>query len=171
VVDRSRQAGEEVVQGGRVGGVERCGAVRTDFGRRKGEPIGVAPGEDDVGSFGAGSSGGLKADASRTTDADDGLSEQFGSALRGRRCRLTAHDLSRSVCSTHVDTSAQDAQAVLPVVIQRNRPGVLVSHPPGCISSTADSSKNRPKFDQGTSRVIGDRIAAADDGNGRQSLP
>ena len=86
MVDRSLHAREEVAQGGRVGGIEGCGAVRTDFGRRKGEPIGVTPRENDVGSLGAGSSGGLKADACRTTDADDGLSER-GVPHKVRRSR------------------------------------------------------------------------------------
>ena len=75
MVDRSLHAREEVAQGGRVGGIEGCGAVRTDFGRRKGEPIGVTP-PGMTSAPRRGLVGRLKADARRTTDADDGLSER-----------------------------------------------------------------------------------------------
>ena len=104
MVDRCRQTREEVLQRGRVGGVEGGGLVRTDVGRRSLESIRVAPGQHDVRTLGAGTSGGLEADARRTTDANDGLPEQFGLALRLRRGRVTAHELSRSNVSTHVDT-------------------------------------------------------------------
>ena len=43
------------------------------------EPIGVAPGQNDVGALGAGAPGGLESDPRTTTDADDGLSEQLRS--------------------------------------------------------------------------------------------
>jgi hypothetical protein len=84
VVDRGRQVGEEPVEGVRVGGVERRGAARAEFGRGPLQAVGVAGSQDDVGPFGAGLAGGLEPDARASADHDDGLPGQFRSALGER---------------------------------------------------------------------------------------
>ncbi len=62
VVDRFGQLGEEGPHGGRVGGVEGRGALRTDIARRLLQPVGIAAGEDDVGPLGSGPSSCLEPD-------------------------------------------------------------------------------------------------------------
>jgi hypothetical protein len=84
VVDRRRQIGEESVKGGRVRGVEGGGAQRADLGRGVLQAFFTAAGEDDVGAFGAGTTGGFEADARASADHDDGLPGQFRSALGER---------------------------------------------------------------------------------------
>ena len=79
-------------QGSRVVGVEGRGALRAEFGRRLLEPVGIAGGEDDIGTLGPGAPGGLEPDARAAADHDDGLPGQFRFAL-GRKpavdvCRL-----------------------------------------------------------------------------------
>ena len=83
MVDRCRQVSEERLQGGRVVGVEGRGALRADFQRRSFEPVGIAAGEDDIGTLGAGASGRLQPDAGAAADHDDGLSGKFRFALGG----------------------------------------------------------------------------------------
>ena len=62
VVDLLRQALEELVEDGRVGRIEGCGAQRTEFGRGALQAPGIAAGEDDVGALGARPPGGLEPD-------------------------------------------------------------------------------------------------------------
>jgi hypothetical protein len=76
VVHRPRQIVEEPLHRGRVVGVERGGPARPDVARRLGEPIGVAPSEDDVGTLAAGLVGGLEANPGAAAEHDDGLAEQ-----------------------------------------------------------------------------------------------
>ena len=45
---------------------------------RAGEPVGMATGEDDLGTLGLGASGGLEPDARAAADEDDGLPGQLG---------------------------------------------------------------------------------------------
>ena len=72
------------------------------------QPLGVAAGEDDVGSLGARAPGGLEPDAGAAADHDDGLPEQLAawrasvsSVARSavRADRLRRRDLARSAFS------------------------------------------------------------------------
>jgi hypothetical protein len=83
VVDRSRQAAEEPVQGVRVGRVERRGRPRSDVGPRGGQALRVAAGDDDLGALGAGAPGGFESDAGTAADHEDGLAGQLRFAWRG----------------------------------------------------------------------------------------
>ena len=97
VVDWLRQAAEEPAERIRVGGVERRAAARAELGRGLLEPAGVAGGQDDLGSFGAGPPGGFQPDAGAAADHDDGLPGQFGSAWAGRGIGRGGHDSSSRI--------------------------------------------------------------------------
>jgi len=73
VVDHLGQLAEEPVERGPVGGVERRGALRADVGRSRLEPLGITPGQDDVGAFEAGTASGFESDTGASTEEDDGL--------------------------------------------------------------------------------------------------
>jgi hypothetical protein len=73
VVDRRRQPGEELREAVQIGGVERRGARRADLAGRLLQPLLIAAGDDDVGTFGAGQAGGLEPDPGAAADDDDGL--------------------------------------------------------------------------------------------------
>jgi hypothetical protein len=92
MVDRRGQVFKEVVQGVRVVGVEGRGVLGTDLCRGVVQAVRTASGENDIGSLGAGSSGGLQADACATTDQDDSLSKQLRFVLRGLRIGSVAQD-------------------------------------------------------------------------------
>jgi TetR/AcrR family tetracycline transcriptional repressor len=85
VVNRSRQAGEELPEGGRVGGVEGRDLARADIGRGLLEVLGVPAGEDDLRALLAGAAGGFQAYAGAAADHEDGLPAQF---------RFARHDVT-----------------------------------------------------------------------------
>ena len=94
MVDRRRQALEEPVEGGAVGGVEGRGAERVELECGALEALGIAGGEDDVGPLGTCGSGRFQADAGAAADDDDGLPEQGRLALRGSAGGRGGHDAS-----------------------------------------------------------------------------
>jgi hypothetical protein len=73
VVNLPGQAGEEPLQGGGVGGVEGRGGERAEFGGGVLEPLGIAAGEDDVGSFVTAQARSLAPDARAAADHHDDL--------------------------------------------------------------------------------------------------
>src|SRR5262245_38491735 len=75
VVDRGWEIMEERLQGDRIVGVEGPGALRAKFDRRLLEAFGVASGEDDAGTLGAGSPGGFQPYAGAATDDENGLTK------------------------------------------------------------------------------------------------
>ena len=83
VVDRSRQILEEPLHRGRVGGVEGRHTLRADLPCRLPEPVGIAAGDDHVGTLGFGAPGRLQPNACASADHDHGLSSQFRRALAG----------------------------------------------------------------------------------------
>ena len=98
VADRPGKVSEEPVEGGRVGGVEGRGALRAQFQRRLLEPVGIAAGEDDIGTLGPGTPGCLEPGARAAADHDNGLSGQFRFALGGGRNGCAGHDSSNRRC-------------------------------------------------------------------------
>jgi len=94
MVDRRGQVAEEARQGGRVGGVEGCGALRAEFQRRLLEPAGTAAGEDDIGALSPGAPGCLEPDACAAADHDDGLPGQSRFGPGGNRSGCAGHDSS-----------------------------------------------------------------------------
>ena len=105
VIDRLRQVLEEPVEGGRVGRVEGHGALRADFQRRLLQPVGIAAGEDDIGTLGPGPPGCLEPDAGAAADHDDGLSGQFRFALGANRSGCAGHGSSGGWCRRPVTGS------------------------------------------------------------------
>ena len=83
VVDRGWKISEERLEGGRIVGVEGGGALRVELKGYLFEAFGIAPGEDDTGTLGAGSPGGFQPDAGAAADDDDGPAEQCRFALGG----------------------------------------------------------------------------------------
>jgi hypothetical protein len=65
MVDRGWEIPEDCLKGGRLIGVEGCGALRVEFERCLLEAFGIAPGQDDAGALGASSPGGFQPDAGR----------------------------------------------------------------------------------------------------------
>src|SRR5260370_42500265 len=98
MVDRRWQAAEEPLQGSRVLGVEGRGTLRAEFQRRLLEPVGIAAGEDDIGTLSPGASSCLEPDARAAADDDDGLSGQFRSALGGNRSGCAGPESSDGGC-------------------------------------------------------------------------
>jgi hypothetical protein len=94
VVDWRGQLVEELLEPVEVGGVEGCRAEGAQLLRGAIEALGIAGSEDDLGAFGAGSAGGLEADAGAAADDDDGLSEQLPFALCGSDGRFSCHGSS-----------------------------------------------------------------------------
>jgi hypothetical protein len=82
VIDRCRQVPEEILQSSRVVDVEGRAAVRAHVLRRLREPVGIAAGEDHVGTLRPGTSSRLEPDACAAADHDDGLAAQFRFTLR-----------------------------------------------------------------------------------------
>jgi hypothetical protein len=74
-----------------VVGVEGRGALRADLGRRLLEPVGIAAGEDDIGTLGPGAPGCLESDARAAADHDDGLPGQFRFAPGGSGSGCAGH--------------------------------------------------------------------------------
>ncbi len=110
VVDRRGQLPEERLQRSRVVGVEGRGASRADFARCLLEAVGIAAGEDDVGTLGTGASGCLEPDARAAADHDDGLSDQFRLARAAcpsprhvRHLRVHRADRRRHVRDLHAE--------------------------------------------------------------------
>ena len=83
MVDRCGQLCEEAVEAIEVSGIEGRTALRTELGRRAFQPVGIASGEDDLGSLGARLPGCLESDAGTASDHDDGLSQQLLTAGHG----------------------------------------------------------------------------------------
>jgi hypothetical protein len=83
VVDRCRQVPEELLERTRLGGIEGRAAQRAELGRSALQALGVAAGEDQVGSLGARPPGGFEPDAGAAADHDDGLPEQLRFATPG----------------------------------------------------------------------------------------
>ena len=79
-----------------AGSLASKAAVRCapSFQRRLPEPVGIAAGEDDIGTLGPGPPGGLQPDARAAADHDDGLSGQLRLALRREPGWCAGHDSS-----------------------------------------------------------------------------
>src|ERR1700682_1915987 len=73
VVDRCGRRIEELSERFGVVGVECRSALRADVGRSRLEPLGITPGQNDVGAFEAGTAGGFESDTGASTEEDDGL--------------------------------------------------------------------------------------------------
>src|SRR5262249_52520875 len=86
--------------------VEGRGASRTDLQRRLLEPVGIAAGEDDIGTLSPSASSCLEPDARAAADHDDGLSGQLRVVLGGDRSPCAGHDSS--------DGAAESAFGVFP---------------------------------------------------------
>jgi hypothetical protein len=97
VVDRCRQVGKKLVETVEVGGVESRAATRPELERGPLESLGIARGQDDVGSLGACPPGGLESDAGASTDDDDGLPEQLGFTPRGSQIRGRSHRAAEAI--------------------------------------------------------------------------
>src|SRR5262249_9747317 len=78
------------------------GALRVELKRRLLEAFGIAPGEDDASTLGAGSPGGFQPDAGTAADDDDDLAEQFRLALGGYSSGGGGHDSSGAWCGRPV---------------------------------------------------------------------
>ena len=78
-----RQALEEPVERGRVVRVEGPGLPRADLGRGVLQAVGIAAGEDDIGTLSPGAPGRPEPDACAAADHRDGLSGPFRFALAG----------------------------------------------------------------------------------------
>jgi hypothetical protein len=76
VVDSVRRPVEESLQRRCIVGVEGGRALRVDLACRSLERVGIAAGEDDVGTFGASMSRGFETDAGAAADHDEGLPGQ-----------------------------------------------------------------------------------------------
>jgi hypothetical protein len=74
--------------------IERRGAQRTELGCRLLQPVGIAAGQDHVGTLGACAPCGLQPDAGAAADHDDGLPEQLRLARGGSPSRCSGHCLS-----------------------------------------------------------------------------
>src|SRR5262252_5659903 len=94
VVDLLWQALEELVEGGRVGGVEGRGAQRAEFGRSVLQALGIAARQYDVRALGACLPGGFEPDAGAAADHDDGPPVQFAFALAGKDGGWGGHNSS-----------------------------------------------------------------------------
>jgi hypothetical protein len=103
---------------------------RTDFGRGLLEAVRVASGENDIGSLGARSSGGLQTNTCATTDQDDSLSKQPRFALRGLRSGSVAHD-TQAATNRSLTTRCQSKSTGDPGKYQRRQrsPDLLSAKP------------------------------------------
>src|SRR6202034_4133095 len=84
VVDRRRQPVEEPLEALEVGGVEGCTAERAELACGVLKALGVAAGENDMGTLGPCSHGRPETDPRAAADHDDGLSGERRLAGRGR---------------------------------------------------------------------------------------
>src|SRR6516162_9542707 len=89
-----RQALEEPVERGRVVRVEGPGLPRADLGRGVLQAVGIAAGEDDIGTLSPGAPGRPEPDACAAADHRDGLSGPFRFALAGNSSGCAGHGSS-----------------------------------------------------------------------------
>jgi hypothetical protein len=94
VIDRRRQALEELREAVGLGGVEGGGAHRVELMPGAPQALGVAGSEDDVGSLGACGPGRFEPAAGASADDDDGLAAQARFALGDSAGGRGGHDSS-----------------------------------------------------------------------------
>src|SRR6516164_2986525 len=94
MVDRCWQGPEEPLQGSRVVGVEGFAVLRADLQHCLLEALGIAAGEDYIGTLSPCASSCLEPDACAAADHDDGLSDEFRFAPGGTGSGSSGHGSS-----------------------------------------------------------------------------
>jgi hypothetical protein len=82
VVDRGRELLEESLEGRRIVRIERRGAQGAELACRLPQPLGIAAGQDDVGSLGSCTPRSLEADAGAAAYHYDDLPDSFQVFMR-----------------------------------------------------------------------------------------